>query len=1041
MPKSGPSLDALLERHVQQPTQTSSLPTTASTSSSKRRNLLFRKEKKKERKRQLKEQKERQAAVKEHTFEHVLHLWRLTDATFDNDLAAVTSSTVSHQQMGSFSPDCCFMALHISRSLGNMQSEGNFALGAEEHGWFQRAGKALSPRGLSFPVSFRLFCESPAVSSEETSSPGTTAASTGEGGHDLQPRQQQLYYHLYSLNGLHSSPYLRAATLTRSYELEMLINPSNPTSAATLRALFYDNSLTALGSGLSRSEDKHILQTSASFEGETSLSRYLALQGTRSKTGSSKGGGRRASIATLTSTSLRGRSLSSSSTSTTPSSTSSASSSKEKTSSTDKVKEKDKDKKKQKSGDADGEKDSKSKKTTPAGGSAFPGIRFRDDDSFIAEHSNVPVPVASVSATAGSPTTPNASSAYEVISSNSSSSSSSVVTPNGGSETPSTAFPGIRFHDLTTVVTQQQQQQKSTTSGSGSPSSSSSKTSSSDSCSESKSSKHRTSGTKIKSTECVPPTNNHLYSVLSAENPHKPDAERLQALWRSAAVFASLYEFSGTRQDTQIDSSERRKRPKRSSRSRSSGTSSSASAAASAESATPARKGFSLSLNSAGKPMGKGLSLAMLSMPNSATSSDEPGDEDEAAKLDSARTRLKIFDPLCSEIEKDVFLGSQTVAMNKQLLQEKGITHILNCAGVICDEYFPNDFQYKTLHLVDGKSEKIRALLYNVIEWLDRALSEDPNNKVFIHCQQGVSRSSSFTCAFLMWRNHAGYVEVSDHVKKRRDVCSPNAGFMYQLLEWWSHVSKPLEERDELLYRVSPHRDVDPNTICLRTCDETYDLDPRFPFILSTPACIYLWIRPECHPRLQLEAWLYVHRLQTYEGAADICVPVRPGAETATFWESLRRLSKESTSPKASDAQRERQVEIYDAEAALIPLLRALSENEEDDLADMADRYAASSEEELAVEEERHEIQAKAVSEEEQELSEPSSEMSTRDLHLLAFAHGTGSLTSAESSTISNKDPPNIESSQQDNECLDDQPIAPQQDTECLDDQPTAIAA
>jgi hypothetical protein len=57
----------------------------------------------------------------------------------------------------------------------------------------------------------------------------------------------------------------------------------------------------------------------------------------------------------------------------------------------------------------------------------------------------------------------------------------------------------------------------------------------------------------------------------------------------------------------------------------------------------------------------------------------------ETAKLDSARTRLKIFDPLCSEIEKDVFLGSQTVAMNKELLLEKGITHILNCAGVICD--------------------------------------------------------------------------------------------------------------------------------------------------------------------------------------------------------------------------------------------------------------------------------------------------------------------------------------------------------------------
>jgi UTP-glucose-1-phosphate uridylyltransferase len=54
-------------------------------------------------------------------------------------------------------------------------------------------------------------------------------------------------------------------------------------------------------------------------------------------------------------------------------------------------------------------------------------------------------------------------------------------------------------------------------------------------------------------------------------------------------------------------------------------------------------------------------------------------------------------------------------------------------------------------------------------------------------------------------------------------------------------------------------------------------------------------------------------------------------------------------------------VDLYDNEAALILLLRDLSENEEDELADMADRYAASSEEELAVEEERHEIQAQSV--------------------------------------------------------------------------------
>jgi len=33
-----------------------------------------------------------------------------------------------------------------------------------------------------------------------------------------------------------------------------------------------------------------------------------------------------------------------------------------------------------------------------------------------------------------------------------------------------------------------------------------------------------------------------------------------------------------------------------------------------------------------------------------------------------------------------MYLGSDSVARNKTLLKETGITHILNCAGTICNE-------------------------------------------------------------------------------------------------------------------------------------------------------------------------------------------------------------------------------------------------------------------------------------------------------------------------------------------------------------------
>ena len=53
------------------------------------------------------------------------------------------------------------------------------------------------------------------------------------------------------------------------------------------------------------------------------------------------------------------------------------------------------------------------------------------------------------------------------------------------------------------------------------------------------------------------------------------------------------------------------------------------------------------------------------------------------------------FDPICSEITERLFLGSETVAKDSKLLKKHGITHILNCAGTVCPEYFPTMFQYR----------------------------------------------------------------------------------------------------------------------------------------------------------------------------------------------------------------------------------------------------------------------------------------------------------------------------------------------------------
>ena len=58
-----------------------------------------------------------------------------------------------------------------------------------------------------------------------------------------------------------------------------------------------------------------------------------------------------------------------------------------------------------------------------------------------------------------------------------------------------------------------------------------------------------------------------------------------------------------------------------------------------------------------------------------------------------------------------------------------------------------------------------------------------------IHCMAGISRSTTITCAYLMTATGIDMGNNMAAIKLKREVASPNAGFLKQLREY---------ERDEL---------------------------------------------------------------------------------------------------------------------------------------------------------------------------------------------------------------------------------------------------
>ena len=62
---------------------------------------------------------------------------------------------------------------------------------------------------------------------------------------------------------------------------------------------------------------------------------------------------------------------------------------------------------------------------------------------------------------------------------------------------------------------------------------------------------------------------------------------------------------------------------------------------------------------------------------------------------------------------------------------------------------------------------------------------------VYVHCQHGVSRSSTIVIAYIMWRQRLTYDEALDLVRTARPTVNPNIGFACALLQWGSALAEP----------------------------------------------------------------------------------------------------------------------------------------------------------------------------------------------------------------------------------------------------------
>ncbi|KAI3812445.1 hypothetical protein L1987_17154 [Smallanthus sonchifolius] len=283
------------------------------------------------------------------------------------------------------------------------------------------------------------------------------------------------------------------------------------------------------------------------------------------------------------------------------------------------------------------------------------------------------------------------------------------------------------------------------------------------------------------------------------------------------------------------------------------------------------------------------------------------------------KDKLAFFDKECSRIIDHVFLGSDAVAKNRQVLRQNGITHVLNCVGFVCPEYFKKDLVYKTLWLQDNPSEDITSILYDVFDYFEDV--REQNGRVFVHCCQGVSRSTSLVIAYLMWREGQSFETAFQQVKAARGVTNPNMGFASQLLQCQKRVhGVPVSPNSVLrMYRMAPHSSYAPLHLVpkLLARPGAMALDSRGAFIVNVPSAIYVWVGKSCDPVIYESARLAASQVIRYEKANGLALTVKEGEEPIEFWNALGSNQDQEQIMVTKGVVGQRKVVDYDIDFAV----------------------------------------------------------------------------------------------------------------------------
>lgn len=132
-------------------------------------------------------------------------------------------------------------------------------------------------------------------------------------------------------------------------------------------------------------------------------------------------------------------------------------------------------------------------------------------------------------------------------------------------------------------------------------------------------------------------------------------------------------------------------------------------------------------------------------------------------------------------IENFIYLGNAIQAKTWKIIRDLDITHIINCSSEHECLFFDSNIKYLHVKLEDSLNEDLYGKLEISNEFIYEALNSNKSNKILVHCNLGISRSTSILISYIICKYRFCYDAAINYIKDKRIQVEPNFNFTKQL--------------------------------------------------------------------------------------------------------------------------------------------------------------------------------------------------------------------------------------------------------------------